>query len=194
MRQCRERAAHEGWTIAETYSDRTVSGASLIRSGIQSLLADAQAGRFDMVLCEALDRLSRDQEDVAGVFKRLSFAGVRIFTLSEGEINELHVGLKGTMNALLLKDLAIKTHRGIRGRVEAGKIGSGNAYGYRVVHQLDARGEPIRGERETIAEQAEIVGVFFANMPPGKARDASPPTLTVTASPAPPANAGTTPP
>jgi site-specific DNA recombinase len=26
-------------------------------------------------------------------------------TLSEGEINELHVGLKGTMNALFLKDL-----------------------------------------------------------------------------------------
>ena len=62
-----------------------ISGASLIRSGIQTLLADAQAGRFDMVLSEALDRLSRDQEDVAGV---------SIFTLSEGEINELHVGLK----------------------------------------------------------------------------------------------------
>ncbi|WP_366929449.1 recombinase family protein [Mesorhizobium sp.] len=51
---------------------------SLIRSGIQSLIADAQAGRFDMVLSEALDRLSRDQEDVAGVYKRLRFAGVTI--------------------------------------------------------------------------------------------------------------------
>lgn len=143
LRQCRERAAREGWTVVETYSDRAISGASLIRSGIQSLLADAQAGRFDIVLSEALDRISRDQEDVAGVFKRLRFAGVTIFTLSEGEINELHVGLKGTMNALFLKDLAIKTHRGIRGRVEAGKIGGGNAYGYRVVKTLDARGEPI---------------------------------------------------
>ncbi|WP_250152575.1 zinc ribbon domain-containing protein [Ancylobacter radicis] len=52
------------------------------------------------------------------------------------------------MNALFLKDLALKTHRGIRGRVEAGKLGGGNAYGYRVVKQLDVRGEPIRGERE----------------------------------------------
>jgi site-specific DNA recombinase len=97
LRQCRERAAREGWTVVESYSDRAISGASLIRSGIQSLLADAQAGRFDMVLSEALDRISRDQEDVAGVFKRLRFAGVTIFTLSEGEINELHVGLKGTV-------------------------------------------------------------------------------------------------
>ncbi len=168
LRQCRERAAREGWTIVESYSDRAISGASLIRSGIQTLLADAQAGRFDRVLSEALDRLSRDQEDVAGVFKRLRFAGVSIFTLSEGEINELHVGLKGTMNALFLKDLAIKTHRGIRGRVEAGKIGGGNAYGYRVVHQLDARGEPIRGEREIIEEQAEIVRRIFREFVAGK--------------------------
>ena len=168
LRQCRERAAREGWTVVETYSDRAISGASLIRSGIQSLLADAQAGRFDIVLSEALDRISRDQEDVAGVFKRLRFAGVTIFTLSEGEINELHVGLKGTMNALFLKDLAIKTHRGIRGRIEAGKIGGGNAYGYRVVKTLDARGEPIRGERAIIEEQAEIVRRIFREYVAGK--------------------------
>jgi len=168
LRQCRERAAREGWTLVETYSDRAVSGASLIRPGIQSLLADAQSGRFDVVLSEALDRISRDQEDVAGVFKRLRFAGVTIVTLSEGEINELHVGLKGTMNALFLKDLAIKTHRGIRGRVEAGKIGGGNAYGYRVVHRLDAHGEPIRGEREIIEEQAEIVRRIFREYVAGK--------------------------
>src|SRR5262245_51644491 len=76
LRQCRERATREGWTIADSYSDRAMSGASLIRPGIQEVLADAQAGRFDMVLAEALDRISRDQEDVAGVFKRLRFAGV----------------------------------------------------------------------------------------------------------------------
>ena len=46
-----------------------------------------------------------------------------IVTLAEGEISELHVGLKGTMNALFLKDLADKTRRGLRGRVEAGQVG-----------------------------------------------------------------------
>jgi len=69
LRQCRERAEREGWTVVETYSDRAISGASMIRPGIQALLADAQMGRFDMVLSEALDRISRDQEDVAPVFK-----------------------------------------------------------------------------------------------------------------------------
>ena len=50
--------------------------------------------------------LSRDQEDIAGLFKRMAFGGVRIVTLSEGDVTHLHVGLKGTMNALFLKDLA----------------------------------------------------------------------------------------
>lgn len=126
------------------------------------------AGKFDIVLAEALDRLSRDQEDIAGLFKRLRFAGVRIVTLSEGEISELHVGLKGTMNALFLKDLAAKTHRGIRGRVEAGKVGCGNAYGYRVVREIDATGKVTTGEREIIPEEAEVVRRIFREYAEGR--------------------------
>jgi DNA invertase Pin-like site-specific DNA recombinase len=194
LRQCREYAARQGWTVVESYSDRAISGTSLIRAGIQDLLADAPAGRFDIVLSEALDRISRDQEDVAAVFKRLRFAGVSIVTLSEGDISELHVGLKGTMNALFLKDLALKTHRGIRGRVEAGKIGGGNAYGYRVVKTLDARGEPVRGEREIIEAEAEVVHASSASMSPARGRRRSPLTSTATAFPARPASAGPTPP
>jgi hypothetical protein len=76
----------------------------------------------------------------------LSFAGVRIVTLAEGEIGHLHVGLKGTMNALYLKDLADKTRRGLRGRVEAGKSGGGLCFGYRVVRTLGAEGV-VTGER-----------------------------------------------
>ncbi len=54
---------------------------------------------------EALDRVSRDQADMATLYKHLCFAGVMIVTLAEGEINQLHVGLKGTLNTLPLKDL-----------------------------------------------------------------------------------------
>ena len=75
------------------------------------------AGTFDVLVAEALDRLSRDQEHVAALFKHLSFAGVKIVTLAEGEIGALHVGLKGTMNALYLTDLRQKVWRGLEGRV-----------------------------------------------------------------------------
>src|ERR1051325_5702063 len=94
-RICRERAGQEGWSVYQEYSDSGISAASLIRPGIQKLLRDAQAGRFEILLVESLDRLSRDQEDTAHIFKRISFAGGRIVTLSEGEINELNYDLKG---------------------------------------------------------------------------------------------------
>ncbi|MDQ0304487.1 recombinase family protein [Ancylobacter polymorphus] len=112
LRLCREQARRDTWSVVATYKDAGISGSSMIlRPGIQMLLQDAQAGQFDVVMAEALDRISRDQADIATLFKHLKFAGVPIVTLAEGEISELHVGLKGTMNALFLKDLAAKTHR-----------------------------------------------------------------------------------
>jgi DNA invertase Pin-like site-specific DNA recombinase len=122
---CKERLVREGWTLTATYSDRGISGASHLRPGYQAMLAAARRGEFDIVLAEALDRISRDQEHVAAFFKQMTFAGIRVVTLAEGDIGELHVGLKGTMNALFLKDLADKTRRGLRGRVEQGRSGGG---------------------------------------------------------------------
>ena len=168
FRICREQAAREGWSVSGCYHDAAISGASMIlRPGIQTLLADARHGSFDVVLAEAMDRLSRDQADVATLFKHLRFAGLRIVTLAEGEISELHVGLKGTMNALFLKDLAAKTHRGLRGRVEKGKAGGGLCYGYRVVKKLDAAGEPVRGEREIIPGEADVIRRVFRDFAAG---------------------------
>ena len=168
LRICREQGKREKWKIVGTYKDAGISGASMIlRPGIQALLQDAQAGQFDIVLAEALDRISRDQADVATFYKHLKFAGVPIVTLSEGEISELHVGLKGTMNALFLKDLAAKTHRGIRGRVEDGKSGGGLCFGYNVVKQLDARGDPIRGDREINEAEANVVRRIFREFAAG---------------------------
>lgn len=168
VRVCQERLARDDWYLAQTYVDRAISGASLLRPGIQALIADAMAAKFDIVVAEALDRISRDQEDVAGFYKRMSFAGVRIITLSEGEINDLHVGLKGTMNALFLKDLADKTRRGLRGRVENGKSGGGNSYGYAVVHSPLSDGTIARGDRRIDEAQAEIVRRIFRDYAVGK--------------------------
>ena len=65
LRMCKERAAKECWQVVESHVDQAISGASLIRPGIQQLLQDAAAGKFDIILTESLDRLSRDQEDIA---------------------------------------------------------------------------------------------------------------------------------
>lgn len=161
VRLCSEKAASEGWEIVNCFSDAGISGASLMRPGIQSLIAAAMNSEIDIVLCEAMDRLSRDQEDIAGLFKRMDFAGVKIVTLSEGEINTMHIGLKGTMNAMYLKDLADKTRRGLRGKVENGKSGGGLAYGYKVAKAFNAHGEALKGGREISAAQAVIIRRIF---------------------------------
>jgi DNA invertase Pin-like site-specific DNA recombinase len=103
LRVCRAFAERQGWAICEEYTDHAASGATLLRAGFQALMRDALNRRFDVVLAESLDRFSRDQEDTAGLFKRLTFAGVNIVTLAEGDITHLHIGFKGTMNALFLK-------------------------------------------------------------------------------------------
>jgi site-specific DNA recombinase len=168
VRLCRERVERESWDLTNTYTDAGISGASRFRPGYQQMLADARTGSFDIVIAEALDRLSRDQEDTAALFKALSFADVQLITLSEGEISELHVGLKGTMNALFLRDLAAKTRRGLRGRIEAGRSAGGRCYGYKVVRELGEDGELVRGRRQIDSDEAAIVRHIFEAFALGK--------------------------
>ncbi len=124
FRICRNQAAREKRQVVGADKDAAISGASVtLRPGIPALLQDAQAGKFESVLAEALARISRAQADVASLYKHFTFAGVTLVTLAEGEISELPVGRKGTMNALFLKDLAAKIHRGLRGRGEKGQGG-----------------------------------------------------------------------
>ncbi len=162
VRQCTKELANLNARCVNTYTDHAISGSTHLRPGYQRLLEDSRNGAFDVVIAEALDRLSRDQEDVAGLFKLLKFQGIKLITLSEGEITELHVGLKGTMNALYLKDLATKTHRGMEGRVRQGRSGGGLCYGYEMVRDTaNATGTPENGMRVIKDEEAAIVLRIF---------------------------------
>jgi site-specific DNA recombinase len=165
-RICAALIDRNGWQLGECYADRAISGASMLRPQLQKLLEHARAGRFDVVVAEALDRLSRDQEDIAGLYKRLRFQGVKLVTCSEGEISELHVGLKGTMNALFLKDLAAKTRRGLEGRVRKGRSAGGLTFGYDV--DRSEGDDKIRGGRKINVSQALVVERIFGEFASGK--------------------------
>jgi hypothetical protein len=69
---CRAFCERDGLRVIGVYEDRAISGASIAnRIGWLKLMRDANAGKFDVVVAEALDRISRDQEDLAGIYKRL---------------------------------------------------------------------------------------------------------------------------
>lgn len=163
LRVCRDRITAEGWQDVGAHVDAAISGAVRERPGLNALLAEVAAGRADIVIAEAIDRLSRDQEDIAGIFKLVAYAGARIFTLSEGDVGELHIGLRGTMAAMTRKDIADKVRRGLSGRALAGSNPGGMAYGYSRVAKLDARGELVRGLRVIDEDQADVIRRIFAD-------------------------------
>ena len=164
IRLCREACARQAWQVEQCDVDRALSGSSDSRPGYQTLRERIRRREFDVLVAESLDRLSRDQEHTASLYKQCQFAEIQIFTLAEGWITELHVGLKGTMNALYLVDLAEKTRRGLRGRVESGASAGGLSYGYDVTN---SDGEE-RGGRTINPVQAAIVRRIFERYSDGQ--------------------------
>ncbi len=160
----RKYAEGRGLSVFKCYDDAAISGASTVnRPGLQRLIRDAEGKHFDVIVTESLDRLSRNQADIAALYERLCFIGVRVETLADGVVSEIHVGLKGTMSALFLKDLAQKTRRGQVGRVKAGRIPGGKSYGYDVVG-----GTEDRGQRAVNENEANIVRRIFREYAAGR--------------------------
>ena len=164
---CRVRADREGWTVVKTFHDRAMSGSTVLRPGYQEMLAFLRTGGADLVLAEGLERFARDQEHIAAFYKQVTHAGVKIVTLADGEVSEMHIGLKGMMGALYLKDLAAKTRRGLEGRARSGCFIGKPPYGYRIVQRLTAQGEPERGLREIDPEKAHLVQRIFTDYASG---------------------------
>jgi len=150
VRVCTARATREGWVVVATFSDAAISGATTLRPGYQAPLTMMREGGFDLALAESLDRFSRDLEHVAALHKQATYAGVKIFTLAEGEVSELAVGLKGTMGALYLRYLADKTRRGEEGCIRRGRCCGRVPYGYKIVLRFGSDQIPERDGAKSI--------------------------------------------
>ena len=133
VRACRQRIEREGWVLAGTYTRcrderRLRAAARATRSSWRTPGPGASTSSWPRrsTGCPATRRTWPASTSSC------PSPGCRLVTLAEGEISELHVGLKGTMNALFLKDLAQKVRRGLEGRVRQGRSGGGLCYGYDV--------------------------------------------------------------
>ncbi|WP_309085773.1 recombinase family protein [Chelativorans sp.] len=160
---CRAHARRGGLDVVAVYEDKARSGASVFgRDGLMSLMEAARQRAFEVVVVEALDRLSRDMEDLAGIHKRLSFLGIEIQAVHDGTADAILVGLRGLVGQLQREDGAKKVRRGMAGVVRSGRHAGGRAYGYRPVP-----GRP--GELEIVEEEARVVRRIFSAYAAGQA-------------------------
>src|SRR5258708_20548394 len=95
---CRAYAARHQLDVVAIFEDKARSGASVFgRDGLMQLMDAARQRLFDVVIVEALDRLSRDMEDLAGLHKRLSFQGIEIQAVHDGTADPILIGIRGLL-------------------------------------------------------------------------------------------------
>jgi len=150
------------------FEDAGLSGATMHqRAGIQRLIRHVQAEQVDVVVAEGIDRLSRSIADMAVLFDLLVHSGTRLITIHEHEVSDLHVGMKGTMNKLFLKDLKARIRRGQAARAKQGRVMGPASFGYRVVKVVG--GEVVSGVKEIDPAEAEVVRHIYARFIAGDA-------------------------
>jgi DNA invertase Pin-like site-specific DNA recombinase len=141
---------------------QALSGATLQRPGLQRLIRFVQGQQIDVVVAEGIDRISRSMSDMSILFDLFVNANIRLLTLHEGEVSDLHVGMKGTMNKVFLKDLKERIRRGQAGRTKQGFVMGKAPFGYRTVFGLfDLNGQPQAGVKEIDPVTAQVVKDIF---------------------------------
>ena len=93
----------QGWNLYAAYCDDGVSGTTFDRPGFNQMIADATAGKINLVLCKDLSRLGRDYIE-AGKYTDVVFPslGCRFIALNDGvdtihKNNEMLIILKNVM-------------------------------------------------------------------------------------------------
>jgi site-specific DNA recombinase len=93
--------AHEGWRlIRDHYDDGGLSGASLDRPALKSLLADVRAGRINIVVVYKVDRLTRSLADFAKLVELFDQHGVSFVSVTQSFNTTTSMG-RLTLNVLL---------------------------------------------------------------------------------------------
>ena len=156
-----------GGTVVGTFHDPETSGYKRNRPALKRMLALIESGEVDYVVCEALDRLARDGEDVAWLGKKLSYHEVELHTVTEGHVDQIKFGVAALLGAIFLKNLVDKTLRGMAAAVAAGRIAGGRSYGYDSKKIYDQEGERIPGYLDIVPVKAEVVKRIYRDFVSG---------------------------
>ena len=93
--------AHEGWRLVKThYDDGGLSGGTLERPALQSLLEDIRARKIDVVVVYKVDRLTRSLADFAKLVELFEAHGVSFVAVTQQFNTTTSMG-RLTLNVLL---------------------------------------------------------------------------------------------
>lgn len=155
-------AEAQGWTVVATHADMELSGSIPVamRPGGRALLADLVARKFDILVLEGLERLSREISESESIIKRLEHRGIRIVGLldnydSKTKGRKVMRIARGMINELYLDDVREKTHRGLVGNMSRGMSAGGRTYGYTTEQTAIGRLMVIEP-----SEAARVVSIF----------------------------------
>ena len=79
-------AKKQGWIIHDIYKDDGISGASMERPEFKRLMEDTIRNKFDIILCESHDRLSRtdNMAERGMILQTIKENNVMLWSPSEG--------------------------------------------------------------------------------------------------------------
>lgn len=134
---CRAYAEAHGWQVVGVWSDVASGGAYRERPALSELRALVRSRAVDVVLCHAIDRLSRNQAHLAILIEEMTDHGCRpefvTETFEQSAVGRFLVSARAFAAELEREKIAERTVRGKRARVERGLIPNQGPelYGYR---------------------------------------------------------------
>ncbi len=153
-------AESRGWTVTHRFTDYEKSGRTTRREGFQALRRAVNARLVDVVVVEAVDRLTRRIKDAMSEFELMEFSQVELHSVNEGPQNFITVLIHGLGAQLYAKSVGEHTRRGMIQSLSRLRLHT-SAYGYRSLDNEQGL------NREIDPDEAEIVRRIFREFAEG---------------------------
>jgi site-specific DNA recombinase len=158
-RACSEYARSMGWTVVDAISE-TASGYSLDRPGMARVRQLLVQGTIDVVVAYAVDRLSRNQNQIGVVFDEVERAGAKLDFVTEKfedtAVGRFILAARAFGAEVEREKILERTTRGKLERARSGRIPQAMArgtFGYTY--------NPQTGKREIELDQADVLRRIF---------------------------------
>lgn len=134
---CEAYCKEHGHTVVAKYCDYAQTGRDTNRARFQAMLADADAGLFEVVVIYKVTRIMRNRDEMALARRRLAKAGVEILYAGEqigtGSSGVLQLGLLEVLAEWESAILSERVRDGIKKNATEGKANGHVMYGWDIV-------------------------------------------------------------